>query len=120
LFPLIRYGQHRKWGLQKFFIAMGMSLPSCHLATREEYIEPQTYKPNNYSIAVGIRCCMNVFHMLFAQHKMDGYAACNDRRNTHTNTQNDGRDLWSTLLRWAQLPLYTHQVSHRLVQAFIS
>jgi hypothetical protein len=27
----------------------------------------------------------------------------NDRRDTHTDTQIDGRDLGNTLLKWAQL-----------------
>jgi hypothetical protein len=44
----------------------------------------------------------------------------NDKRDTHTDTQTDGRDLWSTPMRWVQLPWYTHQVSWRLVQAFES
>jgi hypothetical protein len=33
------------------------------------------------------------------------------KRDTHTDTQTDGRDLWSTQLRWAQFPWYTYQVS---------
>jgi hypothetical protein len=28
----------------------------------------------------------------------------NDRKDIHTDTQTDGRDLWSTPLRWAQVP----------------
>jgi hypothetical protein len=32
---------------------------------------------------------------------------CNDRRGAHTGKQTDGRDLWRTLLRWAQVPWYT-------------
>jgi hypothetical protein len=31
--------------------------------------------------------------------------------DTRTDTQTGGRDLWSVLLRWAQVPWYTFQVS---------
>jgi hypothetical protein len=35
----------------------------------------------------------------------------NNRRDTHTDTQTDERDLWSTSRRWAQVPWYTYRVS---------
>jgi hypothetical protein len=44
----------------------------------------------------------------------------NDRRDRHTDTETDGRDLLSTPLKWAQVTLYTYQVSLRLVQALKS
>jgi hypothetical protein len=40
-----------------------------------------------------IRCRGNVF---------TGPLPCNDRRDIHTDTQTDGRDLWSMPLRWAR------------------
>jgi hypothetical protein len=41
-----------------------------------------------------------------------------NNRGLHIHTQTDGRDLWSTLLRWAQVPWYTYQVSgiQKLIQ----
>jgi hypothetical protein len=44
----------------------------------------------------------------------------NGRRDTHTDTQTDGRDLWITALRWAQVPWYTYQITQRFVSAFRS
>jgi hypothetical protein len=44
----------------------------------------------------------------------------NDRRETHTDTEADERDLWSTQLRWAQMPWCTYQISWRMIQAFKS
>jgi hypothetical protein len=44
----------------------------------------------------------------------------NESRDTHTDTQTNGRNLWSTPLRCAQVPWYTYQVSQRLFQAFKS
>jgi hypothetical protein len=35
----------------------------------------------------------------------------NDRRDTHTDTETNGRDLGSMLLRWAQMSWYTYQIS---------
>jgi hypothetical protein len=38
----------------------------------------------------------------------------------HVQTQIDGRNLWSTPLRWAPLPWYTYEVSWRLGDSFRS
>jgi hypothetical protein len=34
----------------------------------------------------------------------------NDRKDTHAETQTDGKYLLSMQLRWVQVPLYTYQV----------
>jgi hypothetical protein len=44
----------------------------------------------------------------------------NYRSDTCKDTQTDGRDLWSTPLRWAQVPWYAYQISYRLFQVFKS
>jgi hypothetical protein len=50
-----------------------------------------------------IRCRGNVF---------TEPSPSNDRgMYIHTDTHTDGRDLWSTPLRWSQVPWYTYQVS---------
>jgi hypothetical protein len=41
-FPLIRHGLHRKRRLQKFFIVVGTSLPSCYLVTIGGYTDRPT------------------------------------------------------------------------------
>jgi hypothetical protein len=56
---------------------------------------------NNYSVAC-IRCRGNVFtEPLPSDYKGDA----------DTDTQTDGRDLWSTPLGWTEVPWYTYQVS---------
>jgi hypothetical protein len=59
---------------------------------------------------VCIRCRGNVFTE----------PLLSDDRGIHIQTHRlvGGIYLWSTPLRWAQLPWYTYQVSQRLVQAF--
>jgi hypothetical protein len=42
----------------------------------------------------------------------------NDKRDTHSDTQSDERDLRSTPLRWAQVPRCTYKIPQKLVQAF--
>jgi hypothetical protein len=42
------------------------------------------------------------------------------QRERDTDTQTDGRDLWSTPFGLTQVPWYTYQVSYRLTQAFRS
>jgi hypothetical protein len=44
----------------------------------------------------------------------------NNDWDTHTDTQTDGRDLWSSPLKCAQVSLYTYQVSLKLIKAFKS
>jgi hypothetical protein len=33
---------------------------------------------------------------------------CDDRRDTHADIETDERDLWSTRMRWAEVPWYCH------------
>jgi hypothetical protein len=52
-FPLRRHGSHRKRRLQQFFVAAGMSLPSCYLATiGRTQTDPQT-RVQQFFVAVG-------------------------------------------------------------------
>jgi hypothetical protein len=106
-FLLTRHGPHIKRRLQQLFVAGETFLPSCHLATIGGYIDSQTRASNNPSIVVRILCRGNVFTELLSS---------NERRVTHTDTESDGRDLWSTPFRWAQVSWYTYQVSWTLVQ----
>jgi hypothetical protein len=98
----LRHGPHRKRCLQQLFVAMGTSLPRYYLTTTEGYTDPQTHASNNSSIVACILCRGKVFTEPFPS---------TDRRDTHRDTQPDGRDLWSTPLRRAQVPWYTYQIS---------
>jgi hypothetical protein len=110
-FPLRRHGRHRKRRLQQFFFAAGTCFPSRCLATIEGYTDRSTLPrlvrhgrhrkrrvQRFFYCCMCIRCHGNVF--------TDPLLV-----SMHIQTQTDGRDLWSTLLRWAQVPWYTHQVS---------
>jgi hypothetical protein len=104
-FPLTLYGPYRKWHLQQFYVAAGASLASCYLATIRGYEDRRTDTDriendasNNFIVvfvAVGrclqSRCLAMKGGMLFTEP-----LASNDRRDTHADTQTDGRDLWST------------------------
>jgi hypothetical protein len=72
------------------------------LPSNDMGIHKQTHASYNSSIVACIRYHGNVFTEPFPS---------NDRRDTRTGTQIDGRGLWSTSLRWAQVPWYTYQVS---------
>jgi hypothetical protein len=37
----------------------------------------------------------------------------NDKRDTYTDTQTDGRDLWARPMNWVQVPRYTYRVSYQ-------
>jgi hypothetical protein len=103
---LMRHGPHRKRHKQ-FNVAARMSLSSCYLATTEGHTVRPTdsalirHGPHkkcqsyNSSIVECIRCHGNVFTEPLPN---------KERRDIHRDTQTDGRYLWSTPLRWAQLP----------------
>jgi hypothetical protein len=53
----------------------------------------------------GFRC-----HDVHTKFRKDWFSH-SDVKGGHTDTQSDGRDLWSMPLRWAQVPWCTYQVS---------
>jgi hypothetical protein len=114
-FPLIRHRPHRIRCLQQLFVATGTSLPSCYPATIGAHTDRPTdsplirrgdrienYTSNSSSIVACIRCPENVFTELLPS---------NDRGDAYTDTQTNGRDLWSMPLRKIPLPWYMYQVS---------
>jgi hypothetical protein len=54
-FPLIRQGQHRKRGIQKFFVAAGTSLARCYLVAIGGY----TDGPTDTRVQHFFRSCVN-------------------------------------------------------------
>jgi hypothetical protein len=91
------------------------SLPSCYLATIGGYIDPQTHSSNNCCIVARIRCRGNMLSSRCLATKEGIHFTeplpSNDRRDTHTDTQTDERDVLSKPLRWAQVSWCTYQVS---------
>jgi hypothetical protein len=75
-------------------------LIACFLLIRHGPHIKRCVQQSFYS-CVWIRCRGNVFTEPLPS---------KDRRDTHIDTHTDGRDLWSTPLRWAQVPWYTYQV----------
>jgi hypothetical protein len=78
-------------------IISGEEYVSCRSSYETDIIENDV--SNNSSILVCIHCRGNVFSDPLPN------------KNTHTDTQTDGRDLKSTPLRWAQVRWCTYQVS---------
>jgi hypothetical protein len=97
-FPLVQLGLHRKRHLQQLFVAAKTSYPSVTWQREgDTQTDLQTHASNNsYNVAF-IHFRGNVFSEPFPS---------NDRRNTHADTQTDGRDLWSTPLRLTHVPWY--------------
>jgi hypothetical protein len=99
-FPLIRHGPHRKRRFQQFFVAASTSLQSCYLAMMgDTQTGPQTHASTIYSTAACIHWRGNVF-----TEPLPG----NNRKDTHTDTQTDGRDLWNIQLRCHGAVIYVH------------
>jgi hypothetical protein len=80
-FPSIRHGPHRKPRVQQFYYCI------CFRCRDNGFTEPL---PSNER------------KVHFTE-----LLPSNDMRNTRTHTQADERYLWSTPLRWAQVPWYT-------------
>jgi hypothetical protein len=96
------------------FIAAGMFLPSCYLATigghtERPIVSPSIrHRPHRKSrIQQFFYCCVYSFR----RHVFTDPLPSKDRGDTHWDTQTNGRDLWSTGLRWAQAPWYVYQGS---------
>jgi hypothetical protein len=110
-FSLTGHGLHRERRLHQFSVAAGMSLQSCYLATIREYIAPQKKEYKNSSTVPCIRCRGNVFTKPLPSndgtHYTESLPRCG-RRGTQRVTQTDGRDLWNTQFRWAQVPWYSY------------
>jgi hypothetical protein len=115
-FPFIRHGSNRKRLLHQFFITTGRSLPSCYIASIRGYTDTHRHtRPTvllllHEFVAAGkclpSRCLATKGGIHFIEP-----LPSNDKSDTHTDTQTDEKDLWSTPLRWAQMPWYTYQVS---------
>jgi hypothetical protein len=109
-FPLIRHGPHRKRRLQQFFVAAGTRLPSHCRLTIGGYTDRPTYSSltlhrphrNDVSKIFSAVACIRSRGNLFTNRCLTTIG-----RDTHTDTQTDGRDLWSTPLIWAQVPWCT-------------
>jgi hypothetical protein len=127
-FPLKRHEPHRKWCLQQFFVAAGTSLQSCYEA-RIGDINRQTHTLSfdktritekitcptillllRVFVAVGT-CVLSRFLAPNGWIHLTEPLSCSDRKDTHTDTQTDGRDFLSTPLKWTQVPWYTYQDS---------
>jgi hypothetical protein len=106
-FPLIRLWQHRKRRLEKFFLATGTSLPSCYLATIGWYTDKTHYKTQTtqimtrptiillFSVFVAAGTCLSSRCVAPNGGKhLNKQLSCNDRSDTHTDTQTDWRDLF--------------------------
>jgi hypothetical protein len=119
--PSVPHYTHTK-RCQQFFVGMETCLLSCYLATIGAYRQTNKLSfdkdrtendtSNNSStvalfVATGTclpsRCLAKKGRIHFTER-----LPSNDRRDTHTDTQTDGRDLWSTPLRWAKVPLYIY------------
>jgi hypothetical protein len=94
-----------------FCFAVGTS-PSCYLATIGWYTERPTdstfirhWPHRKWQVQQFFNCCMcipcrgNVFTEPLPY---------TEWRDIHTDTRIDGRDLWNTRLRWAQVPWYIY------------
>jgi hypothetical protein len=125
-FSLIWYGPHRKRRFQE------LSLPRerlCrvvisqtllwHVTDRTKMMRPTIILLLHVFVTLGTCLPSRCLAMKRGIHFIEPLPN-NDRRDTHVDTQTDEKDLWSTLLRWAQLPRSTYQVSWRLIQALRS
>jgi hypothetical protein len=65
---------------------------------------------NDESSNSSIVACVFVTAVTFLPSRCLGTIGGNDRRDTRTDTETDGRDLWSTPFRWAHVSWYTYQV----------
>jgi hypothetical protein len=96
-FPLKRQRPHRKRRLLTFFVVLGKSLPSCYLETIGGYTDPHTKAYNSSSIVACIHCPRDVLRSSYLATKgrihFTEPLPSNDRRDTNTDTQTDGRDL---------------------------
>jgi hypothetical protein len=83
-FPLLQYGPHRKQ-LQRFFIAAGTFLRNCYITAIKEYTDrPIDLLVQQFFFVACIFCRGNVFTEPLPN---------NESRDTHVDTQTDGRDL---------------------------
>jgi hypothetical protein len=119
-FPLIWHAPHWKRRFQQCFVAAATFLPSCYLATIGGYTDRRSDSPlishgphSKWRVQQFFYCSVhryrgNVFTELLPSTgiNLTQPLPCND-----TATHNDGRDLWSTPLRWVQVSWYTYQVS---------
>jgi hypothetical protein len=91
-FLLLRHGPHRKQRLQHFFVAGGMSLESCYIATTRGYSDtPIDTRPTILLLLRVLpreRCLATKGEIQFTEP-----LPSNDRRDTHTDTQTGGRNL---------------------------
>lgn len=115
-FPTKWHVPHIKLCLQQFFIAVGMFIPSCYLVTIGEYIETDHgHTPTiillflRVSVATGTCLPSRCLAIKGGIHVTEPLPS-NGRRDINTDTQTDGRDLWSMPLWWAWVPWYTYQV----------
>jgi hypothetical protein len=97
-FPLIRHWAHRKQRLQQFFIAAGTSLPSSYLATIGGYTDRARHRCPTILLLLLVffaagtclpsRCLATKGGMHFTEP-----LPSNNRRDRHTDTHINGRDL---------------------------
>jgi hypothetical protein len=111
LLSLVRHGPVGIQHLKQFCLAAGTSLPSCYLATTGGYtgiptdshlIKHGPHRKSRVQHNSSIVACIHYRGNVFPEP-----LPSNDRRDTHTDTKTDGWILWSTPLRWAQVPWYT-------------
>jgi hypothetical protein len=109
-FTLVRHGLHRKRRLQQLFLAAGTSLPSYYLSATE------IDKPTDARVKTFFCSCVYIRSYGSAFLKP---LPSNDRKDTHTDTETDGRDIWSMPFWLAQLPWYTVYISFIIIGSSI-
>jgi hypothetical protein len=96
-FPLIRHGPQRKRRLQQFFVVSRTSLPSCYLATIGD-TQTNRHTPSIILLLLRVFIATGTCSLIRLLEMKQGIQfteplLTNDRRDTNTDTQTDGRDL---------------------------
>jgi hypothetical protein len=99
-FPLTWHGLHRKWYFQQLFVAAGATLLSCYLATRDTQTHrhacPTILLLVCVFVATGV-CLLSHCLPMKGRIQITEPFPSSDRRDTPTDIQTIGRDLWRTV-----------------------